>query len=205
MEEEKVTIAVLAGTTRIQRESIKAARYVADYGRSLKNVEIIFVDPKDFNFPGDGNDEEGKDPRYTDITAKADAFFIVTPEYNHSFPGSLKRMLDSELKNYIHKPVAIAGVSNGGWGGVRAVESLVPSVREMGLAVTFASVYFPKVQDLFDDSGKLKPENTERYEANMSNAYRELLWLTYAFRWGRDNLEKREIVAKIPENAPVEM
>jgi NAD(P)H-dependent FMN reductase len=194
--DEKLVIAVLAGTTRVKRESIKAARYVADYGRKLQNVEIIFVDPEDFMFAGDGNDPEGKDPRYSEITARAQAFFIVTPEYNHSFPGSLKRMLDSELKNYIHKPVAIAGASNGGWGGVRAVESLVPSVREMGLVVTSASVYFPRVQDLFDENGQLKAENVVRYEKNLDNAYRELIWLAYALKWGRDNLESKELVVK---------
>src|ERR1700712_1988724 len=117
-----ITLAVLGGTTRVQRQSIKAARYIADFASQLPNVEIIFVDPKEFNFPGDGNDPEGKDPRYSEITAKADAFFIVTPEYNHSFPGSLKRMLDSELATYNHKPAALAGASNGNWGGVRAVE-----------------------------------------------------------------------------------
>jgi NAD(P)H-dependent FMN reductase len=201
--QDSLTIAVLAGTTRVQRESIKAAQYVADYGRKIKGIEIIFVDPKDFNFPGDGNDPEGKDPRYTEITAKADAFFIVTPEYNHSFPGSLKRMLDSELKNYIHKPVAIAGASSGGWGGVRAVESLVPVVREMGLAATFSNVYFPRVQDLFDAQGHLKPEHVEQYAMNMHNAYRELLWLASALKWGRQNLEQRELLAKVPENSPI--
>jgi NAD(P)H-dependent FMN reductase len=184
--QDSLTIAVLAGTTRVQRESIKAAQYVADYGRKIKGIEIIFVD---------GNDPEGKDPRYTEITAKADAFFIVTPEYNHSFPGSLKRMLDSELKNYIHKPVAIAGASSGGWGGVRAVESLVPVVREMGLAATFSNVYFPRVQDLFDAQGHLKPEHVEQY--------RELLWLASALKWGRQNLEQRELLAKVPENSPI--
>jgi NAD(P)H-dependent FMN reductase len=183
-------IAVLAGTTRVQRESIKAARYVAEFGRQLPDVEIIFVDPLDFHFEGDGNDPEGKDPRYSKITARADAFFIVTPEYNHSFPGSLKRMLDSELKNYIHKPVAIAGVSNGGWGGVRAVESLVPAVREMGLAVTFAPLYFPRVQTMFAEDGSLLPEFTEMYQRNTHNAYRELLWLSHALKWGRANVDQ---------------
>lgn len=194
--DKQIVIAVLAGTIREKRESIKAAHYVADFGRKLQNVEIIFVDPKDFTFPGDGNDPEGKDPRYTDITAKADAFFVVTPEYNHSFPGSLKRMLDSELENYVHKPVAIAGASNGGWGGVRAVESLVPSVREMGLVVTFASVYFPRVQGMFETSGEIKAEFAERYEKNLYNAYRELIWLAYALKWGRENLEKQELIIK---------
>lgn len=184
------TIAVLAGTTRAQRESIKAARYVAEFGRKLPGVEIIFVDPVDFHFEGDGNDPEGKDPRYTEITEKADAFFIVTPEYNHSFPGSLKRMLDSELKNYIHKPVALAGASNGGWGGVRAVESLVPVVREMGLVATFAPLYFPRVQTQFNDDGSLKAEFTEMYKRNLHNAYRELLWLSHSLKWGRQNVDK---------------
>lgn len=183
-------IAVLAGTTRAQRQSIKAANYVFEFGKKIPEIDVVFVDPADFNFPGDGNDPEGKDPRYTKITQEADAFFIITPEYNHSFPGSLKRMLDSELKNYIHKPVVLAGASNGGWGGVRAVEALVTSVREMGLASTFTSVYFPRVQDLFDENGNLKPENQERYERNLTSAYNELIWMAKALKWGRDNLAK---------------
>jgi len=184
------TIAVLAGTTRVQRESIKAARYVAEFGSKLPAVKTILVDPVDFEFDGDGNDPEGKDPRYTTITEQADAFFIVVPEYNHSFPGSLKRMLDSELKNYIHKPVAFAGVSNGGWGGVRAVESLVPAVREMGLVATFAPLYFPRIQNMFEDNGSLKAEFSEMYERNLKNAYRELLWLSHALKWGREHVDQ---------------
>src|SRR5258708_153394 len=121
----ELTILVLAGTTREQRKSIHAAKLVAMIGQQRPNVNIVLVDPIDFNFPGDGNDPAGKDPKYSELTKNADGFFIVTPEYNHSFPGSLKRMLDSELHNYIHKPVAFAGASSGMWGGVRAVEALV--------------------------------------------------------------------------------
>ncbi|HEV2403174.1 MAG TPA: NAD(P)H-dependent oxidoreductase [Candidatus Saccharimonadales bacterium] len=189
--DEPYVIAILVGTTRERRESIKAARYVAQFGETLPNVEIVFVDPKDFHFAGDGNDQEGKDPRYSEITAKADGFFIITPEYNHSFSGSLKRMLDSESKNYVHKALALAGVSNGGWGGVRAVEALVGPVREMGLVVTYANLYFPRVQDIFDDQGKMRPEYTERYERNLHDAYYELLFLARALRWARLNEQKR--------------
>src|SRR5436190_805064 len=121
----KLYLPVLAGTTRAQRRSIWVARLVTEIGAGLPDVETELIDPQDFTFPGDGNDPEGKDARYTAITERADGFFIVTPEYNHSFPGSLKRMLDSELKNYIHKPVAYCGVSEQQWGGVRAIEALV--------------------------------------------------------------------------------
>jgi NAD(P)H-dependent FMN reductase len=182
---ETITVAVLAGTTRQQRRSIKAAQYIADIGRSIENVEIIFVDPLDFHFDGDGNDPEGKDPRYSDITAKADAFFVVTPEYNHSFPGSLKRMLDSELENYNHKPVAFAGVSDGNWGGTRAVESLVPAVRETGLVVMSWDVYFPYVQNIFDDNGHISDEHGERYDRNVRKLYTELLWFAQILKSNR--------------------
>jgi NAD(P)H-dependent FMN reductase len=182
-----LTIAVLAGTTRLQRQSILAAEYIADFGRTLPDVEIIFVDPVDFHFEGDGNDPEGKDPRYSDITARADAFFIVTPEYNHSFPGSLKRMLDSELKNYNHKPVAIAGVSNGNWGGVRAVEALVPAIRETGLIVLSWDVYFPYIQNIFNPDHTPKEEYAERYASQLTKLYAELLWFARMLKAEREN------------------
>lgn len=179
----KLCIVVLAGTKRVKRESFKAAQFVAKIGESYPELEIELVDPNDFDFPGDGNDPEGKDPKYTELTAKADGFFIVSPEYNHSFPGSLKRMLDSELANYIHKPVALAGASNGGWGGVRVVEALVPVVRELGLTVTFTSAYFPRVQEAFDEQGNAKDERTE---AGVRKAYDELIWMAKVLKAGRD-------------------
>lgn len=169
-------IAVLAGTTRIQRESFNAARLIAEYGRQRPGLKITLVDPAEYHFPGDGNDPEGKDPRYSELTEQADGFFIVTPEYNHGYPGSLKRMLDSELANYFHKPVAFAGASSGAWGGVRAIEALVNAVREMGLVATGYDVQFPRVQDLFTETGELKPEHRERYDRSIGKAYDELVW-----------------------------
>jgi NAD(P)H-dependent FMN reductase len=175
--DEPITVAVLAGTTRVQRESIKAAHYVADFAGRLEGVEVIFVDPMEFSFPGDGNDPEGKDPRYTEIVGKADAFFIVTPEYNHSFPGSLKRMLDSELALYNHKPVAFAGASDGNWGGVRAVEALLTAVRETGLV---------------NDDGSILEEHRDRYERNLGKLFAELLSFARLFK----QLRKGEQVKK---------
>jgi NAD(P)H-dependent FMN reductase len=180
----KLYIPVLAGTTRVQRKSIFAARLVCEVGQTFDEIETELIDPTQFNFPGDGNDPEGKDPRYTEITARADGFFVVTPEYNHSFPGSLKRMLDSELENYVHKPVAFAGASSGQWGGVRAIEQLVGSVREMGLVPTFKDMQFPKVQDLFDENGELQ---NEAYREYIKGAWVELIWMTKVLKAGREN------------------
>lgn len=184
----KLYIPVLAGTTREQRKSIFAARLVAEVGATFDDVETEVIDPKDYYFPGDGNDPEGKDARYTAVTERAEGFFIVVPEYNHSIPGTLKRMLDSELKNYVHKPVAFAGVSSGPWGGVRAIEALATAVREMGMVATFTDMQFPKVQDLFDDDGNLLNENYREY---IKGAWIELIWMTKVMKYGRETVESK--------------
>lgn len=183
--EQKVTIAVICGTARQGRESIKAAKWVAEQGRGRGDAQIIFVDPKDFSLPPDGAPEDGSDPRFTQITAQADAFYVVTPEYNHSFPGSLKRLLDSEFDNYRHKPVATAGVSSGPWGGVRACEALLPVYHTMWMVAVKPELYFPKVHDLFDEQGSLKPEFTETYTAAVHKAYDELIWFAKALKAAR--------------------
>ncbi|PIR80103.1 MAG: NADPH-dependent FMN reductase [Candidatus Levybacteria bacterium CG10_big_fil_rev_8_21_14_0_10_35_13] len=182
----KLFIPILEGTKREQRKSIFAAKLVYEISKEYGQIESVLVDPNDFNFPGDGNDPEGKDPRYTKITEKADGFFIVTPEYNHGYPGSLKRMLDSELQNYIHKPVAFASVSAQQWGGVRAIEALVNTVREMGMVATFADVQFPKVQDIFDEGGNLKDE---AYIKRVKRSFDELIWMVKALKYGRENIK----------------
>src|SRR5579859_289412 len=184
----KLFIPILEGTTRQERKSIFAARLIEQVGKEIPEIEVTFVDPLDYHFPYDGNDEENKDPKYTELTVRADAFFIVTPEYNHSIPGSLKRMLDSELKNYIHKPVAFAGVSSGQWGGVRAIEALVTTVREMGMVATFTDVQFPKIQEIFDKDGKLLDE---KYIKRVQRSFTELIWMTKTLKYGRDNIESQ--------------
>lgn len=184
---EKLFIPVIQGTTRPKRRSIHAARLIHDIASRMEEVESQLLDPNDFNMPYDGNDEENKDPKYSDISSRADAFFLVIPEYNHGYPGTLKRFMDSELKNYNHKPVAMAGVSVGPWGGVRAIEAFVPSAREMGLVVTHTDVNFPSVGKIFDDDGNLQDEN---YIRRIEKAYKELIWMARTLKWGRENLKQ---------------
>jgi NAD(P)H-dependent FMN reductase len=180
---DKITIAVICGTSREGRESIKAAKWVAEQGRKRDDVEIIFVDPADFTLPSDG--DEIRDPKYTEIVEKADAFYVVTPEYNHSIPSSLKRLLDSEFDAYRHKPVATAGVSSGPWGGVRVCEALLSVYHTMWMVPVKPELYFPKITDLFDENGQLKPEYADRYVKNVGAAYDELIWFARILKQAR--------------------
>jgi NAD(P)H-dependent FMN reductase len=117
--------------------------------------------------------------------AMADALVIVTPEYNHSFPGLLKHILDSCLKEYIHKAAGIVGVSAGPFGGVRAIQDFLPVIRELGLVNIFWDVNFSNVSKVFDESGKLlDPAFIERADKFLN----ELIWMGKALRYGRDNI-----------------
>jgi len=183
---EKLFIPILVGTTRPKRESIKPAKLIEQVGKTIDEIEVLLVDPNDYHFPFDGNDEENKDPRYSALMEKADGFYIVTPEYNHSFPGTLKRMLDSELKHYIHKPVALAGASSQFFGGVRAIEALLHPLREMGMIATFTDLYFPKVQMLFDENGDIIDKE---YIRRVHQGYEELIWMAKVLKWGREHIK----------------
>jgi NAD(P)H-dependent FMN reductase len=111
----------------------------------------------------------------------------VTPEYNHSIPGSLKRMLDSEYENYWYKAVAFGGASNGSWGGVRAIEALATTTRALGLAPTFVDVQFPRVQDIFSEDGQLQDDKMQQ---RVEKVWHELIWMAAALKYGRENIDR---------------
>ncbi|MGD9589929.1 MAG: NADPH-dependent FMN reductase [Pyrinomonadaceae bacterium] len=190
MDDEKLFIPLLLGTNRESRESETAARWVFEKMREDARIEPAFFDARDFDLPQDDYGPDIKDafPEWRDAIIKADGLVIVTPEYNHGYPGVLKSVLDLLLREYVHKAVALVGVSKGPWGGTRVIEACVPMVRELGLAVTFTDLHFPRITDKFDDEGRLLDE---AYEKRVRSFLEELVWMASALRWGRKNLESR--------------
>src|SRR5205085_6154475 len=124
-------------------------------------------------------------PEWRDAIVNAGGLVIVTPEYNHGYPGILKSVLDLLLKEYIHKSVAFVGVSAGPWGGTRVIEALVPMVRELGLVATFTDLNFPFVQNLFDQNGTLLDN---AYAKRVASFLDELIWMSRVLNWGGANL-----------------
>ena len=116
---------------------------------------------------------------------EADALIFVVPEYNHSFPGLLKHVLDSCLKEYIHKAAGIVGVSAGPFGGVRAIQDFLPVMRELGLVNIFWDVNFGTVNKVFNESGKLLDE---AFVSRADKFLNELIWMAKTLRYGRDNI-----------------
>src|SRR3982750_1684135 len=154
---EKLLLPVLLGTNRKNRQSVHVAKWLVSQIERRDDIETKLFDASDFALPHDDYGQEIKHlfPEWRDTIIAADGLIIVTPEYNHGYPGSLKSVLDLLLREYIHKAVAFVGVSAGPWGGTRVIEACVPMVRELGLAVTFSDLNFPQVASKFDEDGKL--------------------------------------------------
>lgn len=190
MNKEKVFLPVLLGTNRKGRESEAVARWVHAKMREREEIETEFFDARGFDLPPDdyGTEIGERFPEWRDAIIRADGLVIVTPEYNHGYPGVLKSVLDLLLKEYIHKAVALVGVSAGVWGGTRVIEACVPMVRELGLAVTFTDLNFPRVQSKFDEDGNLLDE---AYNKRVKDFLDELVWMSRALKWGRDNLPSK--------------
>ena len=187
MTDTKLFIPVLLGTPRKNCESGNVANWVCGKMRERDEIETQFFDARDFHLPYDnyGTEIGGDFPEWRDAIIRADGLVIVTPEYNHGYPGSLKGVLDLLLKEYIHKAVAFVGVSAGPWGGTRVIESMVPMVRELGLAVTFTDLNFPTVKSTFDDEGKLLDD---AYENRVKGFLDELVWMATTLRYGREKV-----------------
>ena len=166
------------------------AKWVYDKMQERDEIETEFFDVRDFRLPNDhyGTEIGAQFPEWRDAIIRADGLVVVTPEYNHGYPGSLKSVLDLLLKEYIHKAVALVGVSSGPWGGTRVIEACVPMVRELGLAVTFSDLNFPQVQNKFDENGKLLDE---AYENRVTDFLDELVWMSRVLKWGRENLPSK--------------
>lgn len=191
MSEEKLFIPVLVGTPRKHRQSYKVAKWLFRKMQEREEIETQFFDVQDFNLPADDYGMEIKEdfPAWRDAMQRADGLVIVTPEYNHGYPGTLKAVLDLLLPEYIHKAVAFAAVSAQVWGGVRVIEQLVTVSRELGFAVTFTDLNFPRVQTLFDEEGNLTDEKA--YENRVKNFLDELVWMSRTLLWGRRNLPSK--------------
>jgi NAD(P)H-dependent FMN reductase len=180
-----LSIPVILGTTRKGRWSAPAARFMVQQMEKRQGVSTELIDLSELPMPIDDAGEQIKDEAFSNKMALADALVVVTPEYNHSFPGLLKHILDSCLKEYIHKAVGIVGVSAGPFGGVRAIQDFLPVMRELGLVNIFWDVNFGNVASVFDASGQLLDQ---AFVKRADKFLDELFWMAKTLRYGRENI-----------------
>lgn len=188
-ETRRLFIPVILGTARHGRMSEHVARFVFGELSMRGGVESELIDIRELNLSTSDEGSGIKDEKFSETCARADAFVLVVPEYNHGYPGLLKHALDTNLSEYIHKAVGICGVSAGPFGGTRVIENLLPVMRELGLVTIFWDGNFSSVQNAFDAEGRLLET---AYTRRLDKFFRELIWMAKVLRHGRENVSLDE-------------
>ena len=178
-------IPVILGTPRQGRMSEHAAELMRAQIALRAGVTTELIDVAKLPIPIDDAGETAKDAAFSEKMSFADALVIVAPEYNHGYPGLLKHVLDTNLREYIHKAVGIVGVSAGVFGGARVIQNLIPVMRELGLVTIFWDVNFTTVQSKFDESGALVDES---FLPRIAKFLDELVWMAETLRYGRSHV-----------------
>jgi NAD(P)H-dependent FMN reductase len=148
-------LALIYGSMRQGRFCDTVANWAANEIWSRNDFFLDVIDPEALDLPlRYGQDDH---PALVDVRrrlAEADAFIVVTPEYNHGYPAPLKFLIDSAYREWQAKPVAF--VSYGGIsGGLRAVEQLRLVFAELHAVTIRDSVSFANPWTKFDADGHL--------------------------------------------------
>lgn len=172
-----LSVPVVLGTARSDRKSELAAEFVADYLPATADVDTELVDVRDYQFgqtyeAWNEHEDVPKIAEWKELAENADGFVIVTPEYNHGYPGELKIFLDAAFAEYFDKPVGLVGVSAGGFGGVRVVEHIKPVLIELGMTVLGNAVYVSRVGDTFE--GGIDPDKRDQLEDQIDDMAEDL-------------------------------
>jgi len=184
-------LGIIVGSVREGRQGERVGRWVERAAAAREGVRVAWVDLKEWQFPAYRHSSPAKaaekayaDPHeraFVELIGAQDAFIIVTPEYNHGYPASLKNALDTVYAGWNRKPVAF--VSYGGTsGGTRAVQQLRQVVIELQMAPLREEVNIPFVGRALDERGDPKDEVPKKRLVTLLD---DLTWWSKTLKAGR--------------------
>lgn len=178
-----VRVALILGSTREGRFGEVVARWAAGRLALRADVEVEVIDPLEIEFPRRLEREPGAAVRgLRERLGRAQAFVVVTPEYNHGYTAALKQVIDAAKAEWVAKPVGF--VSYGGVaGGLRAVEQLRLVFAELHAVTMRDGVGLPMAWNKFDDDGEpVDPDGVNRALDVMVD---QLLWWALTLEEGK--------------------
>jgi NAD(P)H-dependent FMN reductase len=177
-------IAILSASVRTGRNSHRVALFFQKYLEENNLATAGILDLAAYRFPLFEERlqyQPAPSSQMLDFAAsirKADGVILVTPEYNGGYPASLKNVVDLLYEDWHRKPIAIATVSNGAFGGTQVITSLQFSLWKIRAWVVPAMFPVPKVQEAFDEQGN--PTDKAATEKRAKTFVGELLWCVTA-------------------------
>ncbi len=173
-------IEIISGSPRIKSVTRRVTLYLKNWIAQNSAHEVDIIDMKDWSVPPVQSVwvTAEKAPLELQPLAQrvfeADAFILVTPEYNGSYSPAMKNMLDHFPKQH-HKPFGIVTASPGAMGGMRASQQLLQLVPALfGVASPYMLIT-PAVDKKFGPDGELLDES---FQNAVHNFITEFLWLS---------------------------
>ena len=163
---------------------MKVVQYVrGEIQRQFPDMETELINASDYKvcFTDDSQTTE-MEKQFSEKMRRADGVVIVSPEYNHGYPGELKLLLDTAYEEYNRKPLGICGVSSRGIGGARMVEQLRLVAIELQMVPIRNAVYFSNVKSLFNADGSTADSS---YGERIKKMMEELLWYAEVLKAAR--------------------
>lgn len=163
------------------------------------NHNAVLIDPLDYGlsdaFTPFFSYAPGKAPeklqQLAQLIKTADAYVMVSPEYNHAMSPALANLLNhfgSSLFSY--KPSVIATYSAGQWGGVRAAVNMRTFLSELGCLPVSAMIHIPKAQEVLEEDGSyIEAVNADEWAAYYERAFSQLTWWAMATQRYRSSEE----------------
>ncbi|MFD6877803.1 NADPH-dependent FMN reductase [Streptomyces sp. NPDC060075] len=153
-------LAVILSSVREGRFGPVPATWFAEEARRREDLVVDVIDLTEHELPAALSSTPSPEAVAALATIsprleQADAFVVVTPEYNHSFPASLKHLIDWHYTQWRAKPVGF--LSYGGLaGGLRAVEQLRPIFAELHAVTVRDAISFHSAWEQFGEDGRPK-------------------------------------------------
>ncbi|MET9216411.1 MULTISPECIES: NADPH-dependent FMN reductase [unclassified Nocardia] len=163
MSAQPLKLAIIIGSVREGRFGPVVANWFAQQVDDRFDVDIIDLAEADVSaalpaVPPALDPAPARPAAMGDLTerlAAADAYVVVTPDYNRSYPAALKAAIDWHFTQWDAKAIGFVGYS-GGSGGLLAIEHLRQVFNELNAHTVRNYVSFPRYYLLFDENGQLR-------------------------------------------------
>ncbi|GII80944.1 FMN reductase [Sphaerisporangium rufum] len=184
---ERLRVAVIIGSTRSGRFGATVAGWLTARARRRGDLDVDLVDLADARLPDTlGDHDEPRPPAVRALAprlAAADAFAVVTPEYNRSFPAPLKTAIDWYYEEWHAKPVTFVAYGRES-GGLHAIEQLRQVFTEVHAVAIHGAVSLPCYWNLFTADGGWPKPGADCHAA-LASALDQLTWWARALRDAR--------------------
>jgi NAD(P)H-dependent FMN reductase len=172
-------IEIIAGSPRQESLTARVATYLQKHLSNITDAEVGIIDVRDFELPfvqkvWTSVDAAPSEWKYlAERVFSADAFILVTPEYNGSYSPAMKSLLDHFPKQ-LHKPFGIVTASPGVMGGMRASQQVISLVAALFGIASPHMLIVPTVDKKFDADGNLTDPTFFKAIELFTNEY---IWL----------------------------